>query len=89
MKMSTKKLPKANRKLSSRITPNNIEQKENNRIVFSFQALNRNDYFNLDGTCTNWSSDLFETMKMNSSARIWGCPRQEQRKMLSVCIWIR
>lgn len=56
--MSTKKLPKANRKLSSRITPNNIEQKENNRIVFSFQALNRNDYFNLDGTCTNWSSDF-------------------------------
>lgn len=70
MKMSTKKLPKANRKLSSRINPNNIEQKENNRIVFSFQALNRNDYFNLDGTCTNWSSDLFETMKKVSEIEI-------------------
>lgn len=33
------------------------------KIVFSFEILERTEYFNLDGTCPNWSSDLFKMMK--------------------------
>ncbi len=31
-------------------------------IVFSFEALEFNKYFNLDMTCPNWSSDLFKML---------------------------
>ena len=27
---------------------------DNKKIVFSFLSLDRNQYFNLDGTCENW-----------------------------------
>lgn len=33
------------------------------KIVFSFESLERTEYFNLDGTCPNWPSDLFKMMK--------------------------
>lgn len=32
-------------------------------ITFSFEALDKNEFFNLDGTCPNWSSDLFDMLK--------------------------
>lgn len=35
-------------------------------ILFSFASLERNEYFNLDGTCQNWASDLFNTMQLAS-----------------------
>lgn len=34
-----------------------------NGLTFSFEALEKTEYFNLDGTCPNWSSDLFDMMK--------------------------
>ncbi len=33
------------------------------RLLFSFAAVERTDYFNLDGTCVNWASDLFNILK--------------------------
>lgn len=32
-------------------------------ISFSFEALEKTEYFNLDGTCNNWPSDLLDMMK--------------------------
>lgn len=36
-------------------------------ISFSFQALDKTEYFNLDVTCANWASNLFETLKVVST----------------------
>ncbi len=38
----------------------------NDKIVFSFNAIEKNEYFNLDSTCQNWARDLFDTMKIVS-----------------------
>lgn len=32
-------------------------------LKFSFEALDKTEYFSLDGTCQNWSADLFEMLK--------------------------
>ena len=40
------------------------------KIVFSFESIDRNEYFNLDATCENWSNDLFNTMKTVSNIDI-------------------
>lgn len=32
-------------------------------IVFSFEALEKTEYFNLDGTCQNWASDMLDMCK--------------------------
>lgn len=41
-----------------------------NCIKFSFVALERTRYFNLDATCNNWSSDLFEMLKNVSAMSV-------------------
>lgn len=38
-------------------------------ISFSFEALEETEYFNLDGTCINWSSELFKMMKYISTLK--------------------
>lgn len=35
----------------------------NNCIVFSFETLERTEFFNLDGTCQNWASEMLERFK--------------------------
>lgn len=35
----------------------------NNGIVFSFEILERTEYFNLEGTCNSWPSEMFERFK--------------------------
>lgn len=60
------KIPKvkANAKGKSRIVPNNIPiASDNQKVLFSFEAVEKNEYFNLDGTCQNWAADLFDTMQ--------------------------
>ena len=37
------------------------------KITFSFSALERTSHFNLDMTCPNWSSELFEMLKNASN----------------------
>ena len=68
MKMS--KIPKAqkvDRKLNITVFKNNIEEK---KLIFSFEPLERTEYFNLDGTCNNWASDLFEMLKQVSQVNV-------------------
>ena len=38
-------------------------------ISFSFEALDTNEFFNLDGTCVNWANELFAMMKIVSSIK--------------------
>lgn len=60
-------IPKQEKKTNNRIKPNNIRlETENQKVLFSFESLERNEYFNLDGTCVKWSSDLFDTMQKAS-----------------------
>lgn len=51
------------------ISPNNLEidDVKKRKIVCSFGALEYNDYFNLDGTCANWSKALFDLLKRMAS----------------------
>lgn len=61
------RIPFQNTKTIKRIQPNNIViNTENKSIVFSFEKLDRNEFFNLDGTCVNWASDLVEMLKKAS-----------------------
>lgn len=57
-------IPKQQKKEKARIAPINIaDDIRKQKVLFSFESLERNEYFNLDGTCANWSSDLFDTMQ--------------------------
>ena len=38
-----------------------------NKIVFSFEILDRNDYFDIGYDCVEWLGDLLETMKQVSA----------------------
>ena len=40
------------------------------KILFSFSAIQRNEYFNLDGTCQNWASDLFYSLEEASEIKL-------------------
>lgn len=53
-----------------RIKPTYLLESDNNNIVFSFRAIEKNKYFNLDSTCPNWSQELFETMKTVSNIAV-------------------
>lgn len=59
-----KKIPQAKAKKETRITPKNIEiENKHEKVLFSFEAVEKNEYFNLDGICQNWAADLFDTMQ--------------------------
>ena len=65
-----KRIPKAKVREKREISPNNISSpvlEKDKKIVFSFEAIDKNEYFNLDGTCQNWSMDLFDTLKKVSN----------------------
>lgn len=65
------RIPKASAINKPRITPENIAVKsEKQKILFSFEAVDKNEYFNLDGTCQNWAADLFDTMKKVSQIEL-------------------
>lgn len=61
--MSSKiKVPKFSKEKSHIVDPNHRER-EVDKIIFSFEPLTYNKYFNLDMTCANWSSELFNVLK--------------------------
>lgn len=67
------KIPQAkvSTKSKSRIAPNNITiENDNQKVLFSFEAVEKNEYFNLDGTCQNWAADLFDTMQKVSGIEL-------------------
>ena len=60
----SKNIPKASKIKGKKI--NNSVQKlpdKSKHISFSFEILERTEYFNLDVTCNNWPSDLFDVLK--------------------------
>lgn len=56
-------IPKAKMQETPSIPKNWPLHVTDNGIVFSFEALERTEYFNLDGTCQNWSSDMLDMCK--------------------------
>ena len=64
-------VPKAKATTSKRIEPTNFDKKKkSDNVLFSFESIDRNEYFNLDGTYQSWAADLFETMQMISGISI-------------------
>lgn len=64
--MSKSRIPKPKIKSESKIIPKPAFpplRDSSNSVVFSFAALEWTKYFNLDGTCPNWSFDLFNMLK--------------------------
>lgn len=55
-------IPKANAVSTSQIKRQTLNTTSSS-ITFSFEALEWTEYFNLDGTCGNWSRELFDMMK--------------------------
>jgi len=45
-------------------------RRENTNIVFSFERLQFNEYFNIDCACSNWFSDLMNMMQSISSVSL-------------------
>lgn len=39
------------------------KNESNRKVLFSFMSVDKNEYFNLDGTCQNWAADLFNTIQ--------------------------
>lgn len=64
--MGKRGIPKQTSPVSTRLPKASVEDK---CICFSFKSLDKNEYFNLDATCPNWASDLFDTMQIVSGIR--------------------
>ena len=65
------RIPKASISQKKRIMPSNVQSSEKNeKVLFSFESVEKNEYFNLDATCQNWSADLFDTMQQVSKINI-------------------
>lgn len=72
--MKNSRIPKA-RKISESTTKIKRQQLNftQSAISFSFEALETTEYFNLDGTCLNWSLELFDMLKDISSKKKKNC----------------
>ena len=57
------RIPKQNPPSSSEKIIKQTPISKDEKITFSFSALERTKYFNLDVTCQNWSSELFDMLK--------------------------
>ena len=65
--MMSSRIPKATRPTAQGtiIKPVFIPTEE--KVTFSFSALEKTKHFNLDVTCPNWSSELFDMLKNTSN----------------------
>ena len=57
------KIPKAQKRKGNSPIAQATVKAEPEKLSFSFESLERTEFFNLDGTCANWSSDLFDMLK--------------------------
>ena len=57
-----RKIPKQQKNTNTNTIPK-PEISFKHGISFSFEILEKTEYFNLDSTCTNWANELFEMMK--------------------------
>lgn len=69
---SQSRIPKpSSNTLDSKIPKYSFIQKDQEKnIVFSFEALTTNEYFNLDMTCQNWAAELFEKLHNISKSKL-------------------
>lgn len=71
MSKPKQKIKKANAPNAKRLEKIDTSKlKTNEYVIFSFENLDKNEYFNLDGTCVNWSSDLFDMLKQVSKIEV-------------------
>ena len=57
-------IPRPRRQTVSNIpTAQKAFQTSDNTVVFSFEAYDKTEYFNLDGTCQNWAAELIDMMQ--------------------------
>lgn len=69
MKKQIPKAQKANKE--NLVRPSNTDcAKKPDGILFSFEALESNEYFNLDMTCPNWAAELFRVLKSVSKYNV-------------------
>lgn len=61
--MSMGRIPQAVRPDSKQIPSATALRVTDDGIVFSFETLEKTEYFNLDGTCQNWASDMLQMCK--------------------------
>lgn len=68
--MKSNKIPKAkkNLELTGKVKRQQFTHTQSS-ITFSFEALETTEYFNLDGTCINWSMELLAMLKYVSSLK--------------------
>ncbi len=57
------RIPKANPSFAQKLIPKQPTISSDEKVLFSFEALEKTEYFNLDATCPSWSSDLFDMLK--------------------------
>jgi len=60
--MESRRIPQPNISQQSEIIRQRFLPSEEG-ITFSFEAIETNEFFNLDSTCVNWSSELFIMLK--------------------------
>ena len=64
-------IPKAEKiKFESKIPFANPAVGRDKKLLFSFSAIQTNEYFNLDGTCQNWAADLFISLQKASDIKL-------------------
>ena len=61
--MNMGRIPQAVRPGSKQIPSATTLRVTDDGIVFSFETLERTEYFSLDGTCQNWASDMLQMCK--------------------------
>ena len=68
--MKNSRIPKATKisEPTSKIKRQHLNYTQS-AISFSFEALETTEYFNLDGTCVNWSLELLDMLKDVSSIK--------------------
>ena len=64
------RIPKAQRINEKTIPEPETLNVTDNGIVFSFEALEETEYFNLDGTCQNWAYDMLKMCKEVSKLNV-------------------
>ena len=60
-------IPKANRPSERESIAKPVFVSSEDKVTFSFSALEKTKHFNLDVTCPNWPSELFDMLKNVSS----------------------
>ena len=65
--MMSSSIPKALRPYEHDAIKRPVFIPTDDKVTFSFSALERKNHFNLDATCPNWASELFEMLKNASN----------------------